>query len=376
MRTNSSRAPVGSFARSNLLERQLQRYRPPFQAAVRTLATRHNRVADLALSFPTRLFALAAPRRGLNPACAIARAIEGASLAEVAAAADVPLWLRKFAPEVLTCPLAKLPDNRFFRRQIANHLPSRKAAPTWLRAVSEAAEVADNAFTVWVAKEIVRDRRGVKLDRLRRVGLWAWFSRQPDTFGHSLIEKCWTPEMQFRSALNAANGWRTTVELHTNLGGEPIADVWLRPALVDGYYFWPLGSAAEIADEAGAMSNCVRTYGDAVVHHRYRLWSMRREGRRVATLGLGFRSSDPMPNVVQLKGIGNSAVPFEVWMAARRWLNGHDLSRFEAKQQMAWNSMPLDRATWTSLWRPYWLAKRRFPVWLPLAPSRRALERL
>jgi hypothetical protein len=358
MRTNSSRAPVGSFARSNLLERQLQRYRLPFQAAVRTLATRHNRVADLALSFPTLLFALAAPRRGLDPVRAIARAIEGASLAEVAAAADVPLWLRKFAPEVLTCPLAKLPDDRFFRRQIANHLPSRKAAPTWLR-------------------EIVRDRRGVKLDRLRRVGLWAWFSRQPDTFGHSLIEKRWTPGMQFRSALNAANDWRTTVELHAILGGEPIADVWLRPAFVDGYHFWPLESASEITEEAEAMSNCVRTYGDEVAHRRYRLWSMRRDGQRIATLGLAFRSCDPFPSVVQLKGVGNSNPPFEVWMAARRWLNGHDLSRFEAKQRpVTWDSVPLDRATWTSLWRPYWLAKRRFPIWLPLAPSRRALQSL
>jgi hypothetical protein len=380
MRTISSRAPVRSSARSDLLERQLQRYRPPFQEAVRALAIRHSRVADLALSFPTLLFALAAPRRGLDSACAIARAIEGAPLAEVAAAAEVPLWLRKFPPEALTCPLAKLPDDRFFRRQIANHLPSRKATPTWLRSVSEAADLADNAFAVWVAKEVVRDRRGVKLDRLRLVCLWAWFSRQPDTFAHGLIEKRWTPDMRFRAALDAADDWRTSVELHANLGCEPIADLWLRPALVNGYYFWPLASAWEIADEARAMNNCLRTYGCQVAQNYYRLWSMRREGRKVATLGLAFRYGDPLPNVVQLKGAGNSEAPFEVWLAARQWLNVQDLSRLEAKQlgakQRAWNSTPLDRAMWITLWRPYWLAKRRLPAWLPLAPSRKALEAL
>jgi hypothetical protein len=37
---------------------------------------------------------------------------------------------------------------------------------------------------------------------------------------------------------------------------------------------------------------------------------------------------------------------------------------------------PLDRTTLLSLWRPYWLAKRRIPKWLPLAPSRRALAAL
>ena len=37
---------------------------------------------------------------------------------------------------------------------------------------------------------------------------------------------------------------------------------------------------------------------------------------------------------------------------------------------------PLDRASWLSLWRPYWLAKRRIPEWLAIAPSRDALDRL
>jgi hypothetical protein len=375
MRTISSRAPVRSSARSDLLERQLQRYRPPFQAAVRALATRHPRVADLALSFPTLLFALAAPRHGVDPACAIARAIEGAPLAEVAAAADVPLWLRKLPPEALSCPLAKLPDDKLFRRQIANHLPSRKAASTWLCAVSEAVELADNAFAVWIAREIVNDRRSVKLDRLRRVALWAWFSCQPDTFGHGLIEKRWTPDMRFRSARDAADDWRTTVELHAYLGREPVADVWLRPALVHGYSFRPLASASEIVEESRAMSNCLRTYGDCVAHNRYRLWSVGRDGRQVATLALGFGFRDPLPNVVQLKGAANSEPPFEVWFAARQWLNGHDLSRFAAKRR-AWNSVPPDRAIWISLWRPYWRAKRRLPAWLPLAPSRNALDAL
>jgi hypothetical protein len=37
---------------------------------------------------------------------------------------------------------------------------------------------------------------------------------------------------------------------------------------------------------------------------------------------------------------------------------------------------PLHRPTWPSLSQPYWLAKRRIPEWLPIAPSRDALESL
>src|SRR6185503_11050025 len=218
---------------------------PHHQGAVRALASRHSRIADLALSFPTLLFALAAPRRGFDPAWPIARTIAGARLAEVAAAADVPMWLR---------------------------------------AVADAAELADDAFAIWIAREMVRDMRSVKLKRLRLVGLWAWFSSQPDTFAGSLMRKCWTPDIQFEAALAAADDWHDTILLYANLGREPITDLWLRPAHVCGYDFRPLVSVSEIADEALAMSNCVRRYGEDVAHNRSRLWSVRRDGQRVATL--------------------------------------------------------------------------------------------
>src|SRR5215510_14507577 len=133
MQSNLLRAPVRGTACFDPLEHRLRRYRSPFQGAVRALAVRHTRIADLAASFPALLFALAVPRPGLDPARAIERAIEGVSLAKVAAAADVPLWLRRLPPEALSRPIARLPDGEVFRRQIANHLPrSPKVAPIWL----------------------------------------------------------------------------------------------------------------------------------------------------------------------------------------------------------------------------------------------------
>ncbi|HYD05762.1 MAG TPA: hypothetical protein VEC60_08550 [Reyranella sp.] len=357
------------------MERQFKRYHPRYQGAVRALAARHARIADLALSFPTLLFALAAPRRGIDPARALALAIDGAALAEVAAAADVPLWLRRFPPEALACPLAKLPNGKAFRRRIANHLPSRKVAPVWLKAVSEMAELADEPIALWIAGEIARDMESVKLDRLRRVGLWAWFSKQFLAFGSRLTAKRWEPNLRFRSALDAADDWHTTIELHLNLGREPIADPWLRPAHVCGYDFQPLSSASAIAEEAAAMRNCLRTYGGDLAHNGSRLWSMRRNGQRVATLRVAFWNREPLPNVVELKGPENAHAPLEVWWAARQWLNTYDVSRV-TPQGHRWGSVPLDRATWISLWRPYWVTKGRIPAWLPLAPSRRALEAL
>lgn len=259
MRSNLLRTPVRRSARPDLLERQIRRYCPRYQEAVRALAAQHARIEDLAVSFPALLFALAVPRPGLDPARPIERAIEGVALAEVATAADVPLWLRRLPPEAFLRPIVELPDSRVFRCQIVNHLPSRKIAPIWLQSVADIANLAHEAIAVWIAREIARERREMNPNRLRLVGLWAWFSGHPDTLGGRMIQKPWTPDMRIASALGAADDWRTNIDLYLNLGRKPIADVWLRPARVSGYDFLPLASVSAIIEEAVVMKNCPAT---------------------------------------------------------------------------------------------------------------------
>jgi hypothetical protein len=377
MTSNLMLAPCRGAGRSDLRERRLRRYHPRFQGMVRSLAMRPSRIADLAASFPALLFALAVPRPGLDPTRALARVIDGRALAEVAAAAEVPLWLRKLPPEALTRPIPRLPDGELFRRQIANHLPrSPKLAATWLQVVADVAEIAHEEAAVWVAREFTRDKpQRVNHDRLRLIGLWAWFSCQPSTFGHELIEKPWTPDMRVGPALAAAERWRMIFCLHLNLGPRPIVEMWLQPASVAGYDFVPLASIAAIAEEAKAMRNCLNTYGYNLAHNASRLWSVRRDGERVATLRIACRYRDPLLNIVELKSAGNADVPRDVWWAARQWLHMHDLSQINTGQ-LKWGTALLDRTIWLSLWRPYWLAKRRIPEWLPIGPSSDALAKL
>ena len=366
-------APRQAAGHSDLLERRLRRYHPRFQGAVRTLALRHPRLADLAASFPALLFALAVPQARLDPARAIAGVIDGSPLAEAATAAAVPLWLRKLPPEAFARPIPRLPDGELFRRQIANYLPrSPKLAPAWLQLVADAAEIAHEPMAAWIAREFTREPGRVKTARLRPIWLWAWFSSQPTTLGHDLIERPWTPDMRIDAARSAASDWRTIVALQVNLGRTPIADMWLRPGRMAGYDFTPLDSMAAIVDEARAMRNCLKTFGSSLAHNRARLWSIRKDGERLATLRIS-RHRDPLPNIVELKGPGNTEVSRELWWAARQWLHRHDLSQLDIRQ-CDWGTAPLDRESWMSLWRPYWLAKRRIPHWLPIAASREALE--
>src|SRR3954466_6545395 len=105
----AARAYVRPVARVDVVERRLRRYYAPVNAQVRALAGRHSRLADLAVSFPALLFALAVPRVRFDPGLAVARVIAGASLADVASEVRLPLWLRKLPPEAFVRPIPLLP---------------------------------------------------------------------------------------------------------------------------------------------------------------------------------------------------------------------------------------------------------------------------
>jgi hypothetical protein len=358
-------------------QRRLARYHKDFRGQVQALARRHPRLADLAASFPALLFALAAPRRGFQPEAVIARATEGAPLRTLAELAAVPLWLRKLPPEAFTRPLPALPDDDVFRREVANFLPhSLRIASPWMETVANAAEYGNEQIAIWIAREAGQGGKPIPPNELRLVCLWAWYCGQPGTTGHALCATSWQPGMRFGSAREAAGKWQSRVELHLNLGDDPVDDMWLEPGSVAGYDFAPLRSAADILDEARAMANCLATFGYAVATGRVRLWSMSRGGERVATVQVGMNHNEPLLHIQQLRRAKNAKCSHEEWWAARQWLQTHDLPQAALRRVLKNDATTLRRSLWVALWRPYWLAKRRIPDWLPLARCEAALSAL
>jgi hypothetical protein len=283
------------------VERHLRRYPAAVQTAVRAAARLHPHVADLAVSFPALLFAIATTRRDADRARLFAAIVEGEPLARVAALAGIPLWLRKLPPETFTRPIPPLPNGALFRRQIANHLPaSAKFAPVWLDAVSRAALWGHEGLAIWFARELTREpKRARKLDYLNAVALWAWYSAHVPT-DTSFVERPWHPAMHFKTALAAADDWRTRVALHLSIGTIVIADMWLQPAVVGGFEFVPLDTAQAIADEAAAMNNCLCGYGANLAHDGSRLWGIRKDGARVADVSIVKYRGSPLPAVGEL----------------------------------------------------------------------------
>jgi hypothetical protein len=367
------RADAQYRARVLNVGRQLRRFRPENRGAIGEMALRHARLGELALSFPALLLALARPRAGFDPAPVAAGVIAGAPLARLAEAARVPLWLRRVKPQLLPVGIPILPDSAFFARAVVNHLPRHERhVDAWFDCVARAGRWSHDGFALWCARVYARTVRRRDKDRLNLLCLWAWYSLQNDLPGHALIDTPWTPQMELKAAMVASERWEAAIITQTALGHRVIDDVWLEPGEVDGYAFVPLRSAADVTEEARAMSNCVRTHGDRVLLGQMRLWSVRRDGARLATLSVAFGRHDPLPAIKEIKLARNAKAAPALWWAARKWLHAHDVPNL-AITRHNWDGVPLDRAAWTALWKPYWLAMGCVPDWLPLMPSRDAL---
>lgn len=358
--------------RAERIERMLGRFRDDLQHRVRRVAALHPWVADLAVSFPALLFALAAPRKAALADAGLRAALAGAPLSATASAAGVPIWIRAFAPEAFTKPIPTLPDGLAFRMRIANHFPSAVSyAPRWIESVALAADVASDDVAIWMAREAPK-RAGRRKNRYlrdyrRQVALWAWATSTKSAAG-AFASVAWNAEMKWTAASTAAMHWSDGLWAYLLMGEADIVDAWLEPGEVDGYTFLPLRSAADLRAESDAMKNCVRTYGADIADNMTRVWSIRKDGERVATLSLRASFPDaPFAHIDELSVASNAAAPPEIWLAARRWLHAQDRLPADPKRLRSITSES-DALRWRMTWRDYWLAKRRIPDWLPLKP--------
>ncbi|MCB1542291.1 MAG: PcfJ domain-containing protein [Rhodoblastus sp.] len=361
-------ALVGARGRgcARSLERRIARFPAPYRSACRALARRHAWLEDIAFTFPALLLALAAPRRGFDTAPVIAAAEAGARLPALARAARVPMWLRRLPPDALEGPLPELPDSEQFARQIANALPTgRVDARQWLNNVALAHEVCGPGFAAWTAREFIRKPCAiVSIAQLRLVGLWAWFSAQPETDAGACWPARFTEKMSWGGAWAEALQWARVVESALELGERPVTP-WIAGGSAGGFEFAPLTRASDLRDEARAMRHCVAMYGDQIAGGHSRLYSVRRDGERVATLELALQGAGLPVSVAQILGPCNKAPAPDVVWAAHDWVHKRDLRALDLPAPV---DTAYDNDVWRRMWRPYWLERRRIPHWLPLRP--------
>lgn len=332
----------------------VQRFPVSVRREVRRLIRSSPRIADLVTVFPGMLYVLAA-RRGtiasrLN---AIALIEGGAQLKIVARALDLPMWLRRLPPEAFEALPSSVPKSEGFGRRIASRLPTHASESAfWLESVLFAERACHEDFAIWLAGQQIFATDGDAEKLIAVVAAYAWYSGQPEAAAHKLIVVPWRQEIAFDTALCAAKSWFNRLRLVLQLAPGVVTDPWLKPGSANGYTFEPLMDHMAILAEAHAMQNCADQYGERIVRDKCRLYSVRRNGARIATLEAGPHQRETgVLAINQLKARHNMAASTEVWQAAYTWMAGQPvLKRLPA---IANPERVFDQAAWERLMQPY-----------------------
>lgn len=344
------------------IENAIQRFPSSIRREVRRVVRSSARAGDLATVFPGLLYALAARRGPLEARTHAMSLIEvGAQLKYVARAMDLPMWLRRLPPEAFETLPDTLPKSEVFGRRIATRMPLHaNESAFWLTSVLFAERACHEDFAIWLASQHVFGDHGDAEKLIAVVAAYAWHSGRPDTTAHKLIVVPWRPEIAFDTALCAAKSWFNRVRLVLQLPPSVILDPWLKPGTALGYTFDPLLNHPDILTEAHAMQNCADQYGERIVRDKCRLFSVKRNGTRVATLEIGPHQRETgVLSINQLKARHNMAASTEVWQAAYTWMASQQaLKRLPVLGNI---ERTFDQEAWQMLLGPYRDAKGGAP---------------
>ncbi len=332
--------------------RRLDLFHEPYRQHIASLTCCSQALEDLSSSFPALLFALTTnygtPR---NRAKTVRLVNEGAPLKKVADSLGLPWWLRKIPAEALIEPFTELPDSAEFNRQIINLIPNTDTeARYWLRRVIYAYRACDEDYALWMA----RHKRFPFRDRAREphvlLAAWAWFSKNRETSGHKLLRKSWTENISMIRAYDEARAWERRLRLAAALG-EGLRDTWFEGGTVHGYEFVALRTVEDFLNESRVMGNCLDQYGDQVTRENIRVFSLRKSGKHLADVEIGYHEDDPaIPMIEQLRGPKNKRAAPKLWQAAYAWLGSQTIRPIVEGVQ---GGDRIGQEVIASVWRPY-----------------------
>ena len=238
----------------------------------------------------------------------------GARLRDVAATLGIPMALRRVKPGVAHLVSAFLIENPDTLRWMPNETP---AARIWLELVAYASRH-DADFARWVARHVseIPGRLPQVSNTIR--DLLDWVHANAEGGGQQFVTRCFNPSMALRTAIRASHHWHEAVASHMDAGDLALPPPWYPPATLGGFDIVPLTTSADLYREGHAMHHCVATYVEQVRQGTSYIFSVRRDGKRIATISLSCHNETIL--IQQLRGPCNTAPPKAVSAAVRKWL--------------------------------------------------------
>lgn len=361
MRKEASNKAAARNVIGNVQERRrdrMSRFNPLFRDRIAALTCCSLEAEDVTESFPALLVALVSNynTHSARKAC-FNIILSGGSIKTAAKALDLPLWLKRIPPEAFQEPISRPVSAPLLTAKISNFIPPKtNKACDWFSEVNSASDSGDEAFALWVARHCTSVAQSRRQLLFMSMASWAWHTDRPETIGHAILEKPWSAKMGLRRATEELTRWRRRAELAC-LIGQGIESPWLRPGSAEVYEFVPILTLNDFITESRAMNNCLDQYADRLGTGLIRIFSIRRNGRRIANLEVGPITSDGIPSIVQIKAASNRQASQAVWRATQTWLESQPVAQLPSRA----GTVRKDGSKHQEFWGPYldWLPQQR-----------------
>jgi hypothetical protein len=272
-----------------------------------------------------RIWGAGAPELRLRKNDAIKLVVAGARLRQVAGAMGIPMVLRYIKPGVAHLATEILCRHPELLRFMPDSVP---ASRIWLCVVPWAYDRVSLEFAEWAAR--LTPQIPGTLDRvggiLGDIADWVRAGMPPDPdplrpepAGREFVVRPFTPSMSLNTAMKLSADWHEAVANNLDGPNSVFPNPWYPAARLGYYEILPVEDAASLYREGMAMHHCVGTYGDQVQRGQLYIYSVRRNGERIATLALG-RHGDGQAYLEQIRGPCNTAPPKPIVAAVQSWL--------------------------------------------------------
>ena len=124
--------------------------------------------------------------------------------------------------------------------------------------------------------------------------------------------------MSLRTVTRLSAEWHDAIASRLDGPQHIFPPPWIDTTHIDGLEIIPIDNSADLYREGAAMHHCVGTYSTDVRHGRCYIYSIRRNGERLATAAIVRKEGRPV--LQEIRGPCNVEVSDKIKAAARRWL--------------------------------------------------------
>jgi PcfJ-like protein len=150
--------------------------------------------------------------------------------------------------------------------------------------------------------------------------------------GEQFVVRLFKPDMSLKTVNRLSVDWHEAVANSLDGPSNNFPQPWCDAGQVGDYKFVPISDTADLYREGRAMHHCVGTYGGGVRQGETYVYSIRKDGGRVATIQL-VRCGDSV-SIGQLRGPCNSQVPREIEQTVKKWLRAQKNWRLPNKSEI------------------------------------------